>query len=129
MALLPVVPRPEQICIGGASLLLTVLSWRQVSFHLCLFLSLFGAMIFLRIPYPQVVFALVIGLYLLAVATVPGLRVGLGFFRWGNFGRVAWFLCIASVSTAAKNDGKINKNGQEQRGRNDGAPSRSLARA
>ena len=27
-----------------------------------------------------------------------------------------------------KNDGKINKNGQEQRGKNDGAPSRSLTR-
>ena len=33
------------------------------------------------------------------------------------------------VSTVKKNDGKINKNGQEQRGKNDGAPSRSLTRS
>ncbi len=96
MALLPIVPQPVKIFIGVASLILSALSWRQVSFHLCLFLNLFVAMIFLRIPYSQVVFALMIGIYLLIVATVPDLRAGLRFFRWGNFGREAWLLCIGS---------------------------------
>jgi hypothetical protein len=32
-----------------------------------------------------------------------------------------------AMSTVTKNDGKISKNGQERRGKNDGAPSRSLA--
>ena len=81
MALLPVVPRPAQISIGGVNLVLTVLSWRLASFHLCFFLNLFTAMILLRIPYSQVIFALMIGLYLLVVATVPDLRAGLDFFQ------------------------------------------------
>ena len=33
----------------------------------------------------------------------------------------------AHLSADKKNDGKMSENGQEQRGRNDGAPSRSLA--
>ena len=33
------------------------------------------------------------------------------------------------LSTGTENDGKKRENGQEQRGREDGAPSRSLARA
>lgn len=98
MALLPVVPPPVEISIGGAGLILAALSWRQVSFHLCFFLNLFVIIIFLRIPYSQVAFALMIGLYLLAVVTVPGLRVGLGFFQRGNFGREEWPFCIGSAA-------------------------------
>lgn len=96
MTLLPLVPRPGLISIGLTSLVLTALSWQRVSFHLCLFLNLFVAMVFLKVPYSQVTFALMIGLYLLVVAFVPGLRVGFGFFRRGSFGREAWLLCIGS---------------------------------
>ncbi len=38
---------------------------------------------------------------------------------------ILFYFLILSVAT--KNDGKMRKNGQEQRGKDDGAPSRSLA--
>ena len=44
-------------------------------------------------------------------------------------GGTAINLFFRDMSTDKENDGNMRENGQEQRGREDGAPSRSLARA
>jgi hypothetical protein len=75
------------------------------------------ALLFKTVPWIYLSLKLLGGTYLICL----GLKLIISNAKAGSNHKVSF------LSTDKENDGKMRENGQEQRGRNDGAPSRSLA--